>query len=35
MRRLPTPSDDECMSDSCQLYVYMTGKFDAIPVSRP
>jgi len=25
--------DDECMSDSCQLYVYMTGKFDAIPVA--
>jgi hypothetical protein len=25
--------DDECLSDSCQLYVYMTGKFDAIPVA--
>jgi hypothetical protein len=25
--------DDECVSDSCQLYVYMTGKFDAIPVA--
>jgi hypothetical protein len=30
--------DDECLSDRCQLYVYMTGKFDATPVgasSRP
>jgi len=25
--------DDECMSDSCQLYVIMTGKFDAVPVT--
>lgn len=24
--------DDECMSDSCLLYVYMNGKFDAVPV---
>jgi quercetin dioxygenase-like cupin family protein len=26
--------DDECVSDSCQLYVYMTGKFDAFPVTE-
>jgi hypothetical protein len=25
--------DDECLSERCQLYVYMTGKFDAIPVA--
>jgi hypothetical protein len=25
--------DDECVSETCQLYVYMTGKFDAIPVA--
>jgi hypothetical protein len=25
--------DDECMSDTCKLYVIMTGKFDAIPVA--
>jgi quercetin dioxygenase-like cupin family protein len=24
--------DDECMSDTCMLYVYMNGKFDAIAV---
>ena len=23
--------DDECVSDSCTLYVYMDGNFDAIP----
>jgi hypothetical protein len=29
-----TVHDDECLSDSCQLYVYMTGKFDAFPVAE-
>jgi hypothetical protein len=29
-----TAHDDECLSDSCQLYVHMTGKFDAFPVAE-
>ena len=26
--------DDECVSETCKLYVMMTGKFDAIPVEK-